>query len=141
MPGFRVRGWGDSVRPRYPSPKSPPSGRGLGGRSRRSPDGSVIGVGGASLWRREMPFYALRWRRYRPYFHTCANNTLHLRPKCLIPAPDQSKAVKTGDPAHDGAGSLFLVVSICYSSRTGRIEQPLKRGREEMPFPPEELTS
>jgi hypothetical protein len=37
----RTYGRGDSVCPRYPSPKSPPSGRGLGGRSRRSPAGSV----------------------------------------------------------------------------------------------------
>ena len=29
---------------RYPTPKSPPSGRGLGGRSRRSPDGSVASL-------------------------------------------------------------------------------------------------
>ena len=30
--------------PRYPTPKSPPSGRGLGGKSRRSPAGSVASL-------------------------------------------------------------------------------------------------
>ena len=30
--------------PRYPTPKSPPSGRGLGGRSRRSPAGEVAAL-------------------------------------------------------------------------------------------------
>ena len=38
---FSVPRWAP---PRYPAPKSPPSGRGLGGRSRRSPAGSVASL-------------------------------------------------------------------------------------------------
>ena len=43
-PGGFVHGGGTPSVHRYPSPKSPPSGRGLGGRSRRSPAGSVASL-------------------------------------------------------------------------------------------------
>ena len=37
--------------------------------------------------RRKTAFHPLHWRRSPPFFHTCANNTPHLRQKQIPPAP------------------------------------------------------
>ena len=40
---------------------------------------------------RKMDIYAFPWRRYRPYFRTCAKNTRHLCQEYMTPAPTLRK--------------------------------------------------